>query len=427
MSEPPSAVPNYEPPAQWAAPAGPQQGQAFPVQNPVQQQFPGPEYQGQPQQPMNFQAPPYTPAGQQPEPGQPQYAATQAIPTAEGQDPAEQPAPANAFPQGEPIQAPGPIPPNAPAPGDQIPGQPPVGQPPYGAPYGQPPVPGQQPQAQPTKSKKKLFIGLGIGGGVIVLAVIIALVAFFVLQGGKPKAEDYTSAMTTISKFSTKQSAVQTKIADVYSATYKGGNTFTEDDVTKVKEKVKDYKDTVDAFKDNKVMKDEKVKEKYDAYVKAVDSYGTYANNLAESAKPMSDAIQVCDDEPSSSTYSASFASKYNEYLSNCIAKLDTLSKVPDKSIAQFGTDMKDHASKISNVVKQLAALGDPTKIEYGSAAYDKYDDLVDQLYDLSSTSDITTDFSENLREAEDKASPQDEYNALDSALQDGFQEALSH
>ena len=359
---------------------------------------------------FNPQAPHYAPSGR-------------AVPPQYG-NPAQRPDAPNVPPQGYPANGGnGPKGPNGPVP-PYAGGRPASGpQPPYGGGYGQPV---QENNAKgKTGGNRKLFIGLGIGGGVIVLVVIIALVAFFALRGGKPEAQDYNSTLTKVYNFQTKQGDVQSKLTQVYSATYKGGSTFDDDDVAKVKAKLKEYRDEVDSIKDDKSMNDAKVKEKYDAYVKQADAYATYATNLAESGKTLSDTTQVCGDRPDDGPYSASFVANYTKFITSCTAKLDTLSQAPDKAVAKYATDMKENMNKTGEIVKQLGALGNPTKIQYGSPAYEKYKKLSEEFNDTLSTSDITTDFSDALKDEQNKAYSDEQYNALKDALQDGFQDAL--
>ena len=326
--------------------------------------------------------------------------------------------------------------PQVPGAGPSGPGVPPVGgQPPYGG--FQQPGPGQVPQGQPPygapmppaqkKPNKKLILGLSIGGGIAALVVIVLVVLAF-LPSGKPTADDYTNALNQTSKISTKYYSIMTKLNDVYSVSYDPSKNIEDSDITSLKEKVKDYQSAVSELgQQDKLLKDENVKGKYDAYVKASDAYATYINGLADSAMPMSKSVKACATAPTSSLYDSDFYDKYNQYINDCSASLEELSKAKDKDVAKYGTDMKDYIGKLGDLIHQMQALGDPNNIRYGTDEYNKMSELSDQFYELSSDGyDIDSAFSEALKETEDKTNPEDALNDLNDVLQDGFHDALS-
>ncbi|MBT1176352.1 hypothetical protein [Bifidobacterium callimiconis] len=368
---------------------------------------------GQPSAPQDDSQPPSQPTGNDP-----------AVPA--GAQPtsfASGPVPPISQTPGVP-QNPGAVPPNVPPLGGQPPyggyqqpGQPPQGQSPYGAPM--PPA--------PKKSNKKLVIGLSIAGGIAALIVIVLVVLAF-LPSGKPTADDYTNALNQTSKISNRYYSIKTKLNDVYSVSYDPSKNLDDKDISSLKQKVKDYQSAVSDFgKQDKIMKDENVKTKYDAYVKASDKYASYINGLADSALPMSKAVKACSDTPSSSLYESDFYDKYNQYISDCSSSLDELSKAKDTDVAKYGTDMKDYIGKLGELIGKMQALGNPNDLRYGTDQYNQMNDLQDEYYDLSSDGyNIDSDFSKALQETEDKMNPEDELNDLRDAVQDGFHDALS-
>lgn len=395
---------------QSAAPAG---DQPSPVQGGGQQPFAVPTSQTPDDDSSS------TESSAQPDPG----FAPGPVPTSSPQTLGDSQTPGNP-------QTPGMTPPNVPPTG----GQPPFGQPPYGG-YQQP---GQPPQGQlpygapmppaPKKSNKKLVVGLSIAGGIAALVVIVLVVLAF-LPSGKPTAEDYTNALNQTSKISNRYYSVNTKLSDVYSVTYDPSKNLDDKDIASLKQKVKDYQSAVsDLGSQDKILKDENVKTKYDAYVKASDKYASYINGLADSALPMAKATKACSDTPSASLYDSDFYDKYNQYITDCTASLDELSKAKDADVAKYGTDMKDYIGKLSELIGKMQALGNPNDIRYGTDQYNQLNDLQDEYYDLSSDGyDIDSDFSDALKETEDKMNPEDELNDLNDVLQDGFHDALSN
>lgn len=284
------------------------------------------------------------------------------------------------------------------------------------------PVPGypQQP-GMPAPNKKlshKALIGIIVGAIAAVIAIILIVV--FVVKPGSLAQDDYIDAHKQTTEMYTKYSRVSSSLVNAMSTAYSSTSKFTKDDASKIKTKVKAFDDANAQFAQMKAyQKDEDVKQAFDKYQTKAKKFSTWANNLADTAVPMSEATQACDQAPSSSLYDSDFYTSYDTYISDCTAALDKLTDSKVSGIPEYAKSLKDYLTSVSDILKQMQALGNPDTIEYGTNAYTQMSDLIDKFYEVQFPYDASTKLSDEFRDAEENADPSKELNDLTDKLQD--------
>lgn len=404
-----------------------------------QQWQPGPE--SAPQQQTEPNGAPFAPQGQFPQQqAQPAGGFPQAQPYAPSPAPQFTPAqnvpgtPGAGFAPAQPAGAPAGVPVQgapaspgtpAPVPGAPVPGSPypPVA----GAPA--PGMPGA-PLGPAATQKKKMPTGaiIGIIAGVIAAVVaIILIVVFVVVQPFSLKSDDYLDGMNKTISMQKQYSDVSQQVTKATSAVYGSSSKFDSNDAAKLKEQLKEFTQENKAFGDLKVAsRDDKVKKQYDAYLKKAKQYEDFATKMATVAVPMNEAAVACDDVPTAYYSDADFYSQYDTYVKGCTAALDKVSKTKDvKAVADYATAVKEYITQLGDIMSQMEALGDPSNIQYGTDAYNKFRDLTTKFYDLQYPYDASTDLSDALRKLSDDANPSEALDDLNSVCQDGFNEKL--
>lgn len=290
------------------------------------------------------------------------------------------------------------------------------------------PMPGypQQPGAPAPKKKFSQKALIGIILGAIAAVVVIVLLVVFVVKPGSLTQDDYIAAHKQTSEMYTKYSKVSSSLVEAMSTAYSSTSQFTKDDAAKVKTKVKEFDDANAQFSQSKVyQKDENVKKTFDKYQTKAKKFSTWANNLADTAVPMSEASKACDNAPTASLYDSDFYSSYDTYISDCTAALDKLADSKVSGIPEYAKSLKDYLTSVSDILQQMKALGDPNNIEYGTDAYTKMSDLIDKYYEVKFPYDASTDLSDKFRSEEESSDPSQELNDLTDLLQNTITEQL--
>jgi hypothetical protein len=278
---------------------------------------------------------------------------------------------------------------------------------------------------QPAK-KKGLPTGAIIGVVVAVVAVIALILAVVFSGMGGLKSNDYLDGTNQVNTMNKRYYRISQEMSDILNSAYGDSGTMDEQDTTKIKQRIKEFEESNKDFADLKIMSDDNVKKSYETYSKKAKTYAKYTTNIADSAVALVDASKSCGDEPTASAYDSDFYTDYESYISACQTDLDALSKVPDQSIADYGSALGDYITKLGDLISQMKALGNIDDIEYGTDAYNKIMDLQDDFYDLGGTYDIVDDFQKNLKDEEDNTDPSDELKDLGNVVQDGFDELIS-
>lgn len=226
--------------------------------------------------------------------------------------------------------------------------QPQPGGPQYGQP--QPPMPGNFPSQQAgAAAKNKPPVAIIIGA--VAAVVVIALAAVFFLTN-RVSRSDYEEALVQTQALESSYTAINEEFSSAASATDNDSSSAYDEG----KKKLKTFKQDSDKLAAMKaVKKDKDVKEKYETFERDRVKYERYMNDLA---------------------------------------------KVPVKSYAEYGADMQESVSKKKDIVDQMADLN-LNDIEYGSADYEKLQDLHSKMSDIDSPTLDQSDLQKAAKEAD--------------------------
>ena len=356
---------------------------------------------GQPQynQPPQPQAPNYS----QPQPGGPQYGQPQPLPYGQPQQnghpqPNGQPQPP--MPQ---YGQPRPMPYGQPAMPQPTASQPAVPQPAmpqyaqsqqYGQP--QPPMPGNFPSQQAgAAAKNKPPVAIIIGA--VAAVVVIALAAVFFLTN-RVSRSDYEEALVQTQALESSYTAINEEFSSAASATDNDSSSAYDEG----KKKLKTFKQDSDKLAAMKaVKKDKDVKEKYETFERDRAKYERYMNDLAQTMPALMKMTHTCTKLPKfDSADMSSYYRDLSKALESCAADAGDLAKVPIKSYAEYGADMQENVSKKKDIVDQMADLN-LNDIEYGSADYEKLQDLHAKMSDIDSPTLDQSDLQKAAKEAD--------------------------
>ena len=351
---------------------------------------------------------PTTPEGQ---PTQPEEAVSQAQQIPEGQQiPGQMPVNGQYAPNAAPVDPNGqPVDPNAPF------------DPSAPVNASQPMMPGMPAAPAKKKVSKGLIIGLSVGAGVLI--VVLVVVAILVSQM-RITSDDYSDA--------------QSKATQTYSALSNADSDFTElfynvsagkvetdevkDELADVQKKYDTYEKHNDELAGMRALKDSDVSQAYDKYVAKTKSYDTYRKNVSDAMPTLAAVYDGCstDDLETYASNLKDVVKSLNSYMKSCKAAVDDLSKVKDKTIAQYGIDLSAKLTAMQKDIDVYASLGTGDDIYSDDSKYKKYSAAQDDLSDITSDLyDIDSDFSEQIQSDMEDASPADSLNDLNDALTD--------
>ena len=168
------------------------------------------------------------------------------------------------------------------------------------------------------------------------------------------------------------------------------------------KKKLKTFKQDSDKLAAMKaVKKDKDVKEKYETFEQDRAKYERYMNDLAQTMPALMKMTHTCTKLPKfDSADMSSYYRDLSKALESCAADAGDLAKVPIKSYAEYGADMQESVSKKKDIVDQMADLN-LNDIEYGSADYEKLQDLHAKMSDIDSPTLDQSDLQKAAKEAD--------------------------
>ena len=168
------------------------------------------------------------------------------------------------------------------------------------------------------------------------------------------------------------------------------------------KKKLKTFKQDSDKLAAMKaVKKDKDVKEKYETFEQDRAKYERHMNDLAQTMPALMKMTHTCTKLPKfDSADMSSYYRDLSKALESCAADAGDLAKVPIKSYAEYGADMQESVSKKKDIVDQMADLN-LNDIEYGSADYEKLQDLHSKMSDIDSPTLDQSDLQKAAKEAD--------------------------
>ena len=268
--------------------------------------------------------------------------------------------------------------------------QPQPGGPQYGQP--QPPMPGNFPSQQAgAAAKNKPPVAIIIGA--VAAVVVIALAAVFFLTN-RVSRSDYEEALVQTQALESSYTAINEEFSSAASATDNDSSSAYDEG----KKKLKTFKQDSDKLAAMKaVKKDKDVKEKYETFERDRVKYERYMNDLAQTMPALMKMTHTCTKLPKfDSADMSSYYRDLSKALESCAADAGDLAKVPVKSYAEYGADMQESVSKKKDIVDQMADLN-LNDIEYGSADYEKLQDLHSKMSDIDSPTLDQSDLQSNF------------------------------
>ena len=264
----------------------------------------------------------------------------------------------------------------------------------YGQP--QPPMPGNFPSQQAgAAAKNKPPVAIIIGA--VAAVVVIALAAVFFLTN-RVSRSDYEEALVQTQALESSYTAINEEFSSAASATDNDSSSAYD----KGKKKLKTFKQDSDKLAAMKaVKKDKDVKEKYETFEQDRAKYERHMNDLAQTMPALMKMTHTCTKLPKfDSADMSSYYRDLSKALESCAADAGDLAKVPIKSYAEYGADMQESVSKKKDIVDQMADLN-LNDIEYGSADYEKLQDLHSKMSDIDSPTLDQSDLQKAAKEAD--------------------------
>lgn len=209
---------------------------------------------------------------------------------------------------------------------------------------------------------------------------------------------DYEEALVQTQALESSYTAINEEFSSAASATDNDSSSAYDEG----KKKLKTFKQDSDKLAAMKaVKKDKDVKEKYEAFERDRAKYERYMNDLAQTMPALMKMTHTCTKLPKfDSADMSSYYRDLSKALESCAADAGDLAKVPIKSYAEYGADMQESVSKKKDIVDQMADLN-LNDIEYGSADYEKLQDLHAKMSDIDSPTLDQSDLQKAAKEAD--------------------------
>lgn len=261
--------------------------------------------------------------------------------------------------------------------------------------------------------------------GVVACIVAVALVVAIAVV--RPftslRASDYTSGVSRAKDLQARYEAVSSSLDQSLAFLLSQSSQYDSTAVSNVSTYASELRKSIDSFARLKVAnRDEEVNAAYTLYERQAEQFIEFANNLAKSAKVLSEVKDACDDTVSGTTFDEDYASEYEQYVAVCRASVDNLSEAPAKVVTEFATTLSDALDQTSDVLNQLNDIGSPLGISTGSATGQQLTQLSSQLVDLDIPSMFSEFYADKLQQTRDSASPAKLLERVQTALEQGYE-----
>jgi len=261
------------------------------------------------------------------------------------------------------------------------------------------------PTPEPKKSKKKLLTIIGAIGGVVLLAVIGALL-YVTLSGAS--AEDYREATTQYNTTSSANSSLTRNVGMLTA----GLGSDTDDEFNTA---VKDAEDSLAKLKDeNAKFGDLKAvnvgdgKELYKTFNDKMTTYTAYAGDIIQSAKKARPGVVACDEARDTTGSVERIAG-----LKNCSAKLAEVGDLPNSAFDAYVKSLTGIYAEYATTYEKVTALTAPL-----GAQYEEYKVLRDKLNaSTKSLSTAANDYRDAVEKLDESVSVKDAAQALGKYL----------
>lgn len=252
---------------------------------------------------------------------------------------------------------------------------------------------------------KKLALILGSIGGVILLALIGAILYFTL---GSVTKEDYRDAAR---QFNNVQIAGTAFYSDVSSLSYSlrdDDDTAFNDDLKAAQESIDKVRSENESLSKLKAVRVGEGAKLYKTFNDKLDQYLTNGGELIESVKQLRPAMLTC-----AKISSATDAGARVTALKTCSTALGQVGELPNEQFKTYAAALKDNYAAYATTYEKIAALTNP----YG-AQYEQYKTLRDQMYDTQDKiSAASKTFTSDLDKRDKEVSVEDSSKALANYL----------
>lgn len=252
---------------------------------------------------------------------------------------------------------------------------------------------------------KKLALILGSIGGVILLALIGAILYFTL---GSVTKEDYRDAAR---QFNNVQIAGTAFYSDVSSLSYSlrdDDDTAFNDDLKAAQESIDKVRSENESLSKLKAVRVGEGAKLYKTFNDKLDQYLTNGGELIESVKQLRPAMLTC-----AKISSATDADARVTALKTCSTALGQVGELPNEQFKTYAAALKDNYAAYATTYEKIAALTNP----YG-AQYEQYKTLRDQMYDTQDKiSAASKTFTSDLDKRDKEVSVEDSSKALANYL----------
>jgi len=269
----------------------------------------------------------------------------------------------------------------------------------------------EQPSAAPeapkqSESKIKKFIPLMmVGAGLLVIAVVIALVAFATMGVSK---KDYNEAVMQYNAVSRGNTLLGTQMTSLGLVTNGTDETF-DNTANKVDATIESIKVDNEALGKLKAVRKGDGVELYKTFDDKLKTYLQYGSDLVVSIKIARPAILTCDNSAKITEQNARIAA-----LKECSSQLGALKPMPNPEFDGYAKTLQKSYATYATDYEAITKLTDP----YG-AQYEQYKKLRDEVYAVQA--DVTKanrDYRAAIKKHDDEVSVKSAANALSQYLE---------
>lgn len=245
----------------------------------------------------------------------------------------------------------------------------------------------------PRDNKNPLKLILIIGGALLVVGIVVAVLVSSLTVSKK----DYQDAYSAYMDITSESFTLSSKISSLQYGLSSGTDTSFNNDYDAAKDAVEAMRQENKELSELRAVKVGDGKKQYETFNTKLEKYLDFADDVIVSLKDMRGASVTCDE--AGDTLGDNVVAGIND----CLAALKKIGDTPNKDIQAYVTKMTTETERLLTLSKQMATITDP----YGSQ-YDQYKSIRDQIYDVQDNlRDASTDFNSNFEKSIKNVDPE--------------------
>ena len=257
----------------------------------------------------------------------------------------------------------------------------------------------------PHDNKNPLKLILIIGGALLVVGIVVAVLVSSLTVSKK----DYQDAYSAYMDITSESFTLSSKISSLQYGLSSGTDTSFNNDYDAAKDAVEAMRQENKELSELRAVKVGDGKKQYETFNTKLEEYLDFADDVIVSLKDMRGASVTCD--KASDTLDDNVVAGIND----CLAALKKIGDTPNKDIQAYVTKMTTETERLLTLSKQMATITDP----YGSQ-YDQYKSIRDQIYDVQDNlRDASTDFNSNFEKSIKNVDPEKASDEFEKFLLD--------